>query len=158
MNTTFFRRYLISLAVLLAICGGCTSMDSMRATVKEHISSAPPMARTVSGDSHQVYAAARKAMEKFGYRFTDGGPAQGRLEGLSRIEGDDNLRSSRQRSISIHLEELEGGRVEIQVQIKEIIEEEFSRSAMPATETSVRDPSVYDAIFDEIERRLKTSG
>jgi hypothetical protein len=27
---------------------------------------------------------------------------------------------------------------------------------MPATETAVRDPAVYEAFFDEIEHQLKT--
>ena len=93
-------------------------------------------------------------MEQFGYHFTEGGLAQGRLEGFSRIEGDGSFGSSLQRSISIHLEALEGGRVEIRVKMTEIIEEDSSRSAEPATETPVRDSGAYDAFFDEIERRL----
>jgi hypothetical protein len=153
MKTTSFHGYWILLAVLLILGGGCTTMDSVKSEMKERIITVPPRIRVVNGDVRQVYEAARQAMEHFEYRFTEGGVAQGRLEGLSRIEGNGGFGSSRQRSISVHLEALDGGRVEIQVKMTEIIEEDSDRSAMSATETPVRDSVAYDAFFDEIERR-----
>ena len=129
-------------------------MESMRTTVTDHIAGAPPRTKVVGGDLHQVYDAARQAMKKLGYEFTTGGPAQRRLEGHTRIGGGDDFRSSRQRAVVVHLEELEGGRVEVQVQMTEIVEENFSRGGMPATETPLRNPAAYDAFFDEIERLL----
>ena len=154
MKTTPFPHYCILLTVLLSLGGGCTSMDSVGSKMKDRIATVPPRVRVVNGDSRQVYEAARQAMLHFDYHFTEGGFAQGRLEGLSRIDGNGSFGSSLQRSISIHLEALDGGRVEIQVKMTEIIEEDSSRSAMSATETPVRDPAAYDAFFDEIERRL----
>jgi hypothetical protein len=154
MKTTLLSRYWILLAVLLSLGGGCTSMDSMGSKMKDRIAPVPPRVRVVNGDLHQVYEAARQAMEHFDYHFTEGGPAQGRLQGLSRIEGNGGFGSSLQRSISIHMEALDGGRVEIQVKMTEIIEEDSSRSAMSATETPVRDAVAYDAFFDEVVRRL----
>jgi hypothetical protein len=97
-------------------------------------------------------------MQKLGYQFTGGGPAQGRLEGLSRIGGSDNFRSSRQRAIAIHLEALEGGKVEIQVRMTEIIEENFSRTGMPATEAPLRETAAHEVFLDEVERRLQAPG
>jgi hypothetical protein len=156
MNTTPFRQSWILFAVLFGLCAGCDSVDSVRTTMQDRISAVAPKARTVSGDKHQVFEAARRAMEKCGYQFTGGGAAQGRLDGLTRIEGGDDLRSSRQRAISIDMDDLDGGRVDVHVKIKDIVEGDFGRSAMPATETPVRDPAVYDAFFDEIEHQLKT--
>jgi hypothetical protein len=49
---------------------------------------------------------------------------------------------------------LEGDRVELQVKMTELIEEDSSRSALPATETPVRDPAAYEVFFNEVERRL----
>jgi hypothetical protein len=143
--------------MLISIGGGCTSMDSVESKMKDRMVTVPPRVRVVSGDVKQVYEAARQAMEHADYHFTEGGPAQGRLEGLSRIEGGSGFDSSMQRSIAIHLEPLDGGRVEIQLKLTEIIEEDSGRSASPATETPVRDPAAYDAFFEEVERRLGAS-
>jgi hypothetical protein len=130
-------------------------MDSVRSKVKDRIVGVPPRVKTVDGTTEQVFRAARQAMEKFGYRFTDGGPAQGRLEGFSRVQGGDDFSSARQRAIKIQLESLDGGQVEIQVRMTEINEEDSSHSSIPATETPVRDSSLYDAFFQEIEQQLK---
>jgi hypothetical protein len=157
MNTIFLRCYWILLAVLVGLGAGCKSIDSVGSSVKERFGGMPPRVRTVNGDEHKVYDAVRQVMEKFGYRVTGGGPAQGRLEGLTRIEGDDSFGSSRQRGIAIRLAGLEGDRVELQVRMTEIVEEGGSRSAQSATETPLRDPAAYEAFFKEVERRLEPS-
>jgi hypothetical protein len=154
MKTNLFGGYWILLAVLIGLGAGCTSMDSVESKMKDRMVTVPPRIRVVSGEVKQVYEAARQAMEHFDYHFTEGGPAQGRLEGLSRIEGGGGFDSSMQRSVSIRLEALDGGRVEIRLKLTEIIEEDSGRSARPATETPVRDPAAYDAFFEEVERRL----
>ena len=153
MNTFTRRSDWLLLVLLAGFGGGCGSIDSVRSSVKDRVAGVPPRVRMVTGELRQVYDATRLSMEKLGYRVTGGGFAQGRLEGLSRIEGNGGFGSSRQRSISVHLEALDGGRVEIQVKMTEIIEEDSDRSAMSATETPVRDSVAYDAFFDEIERR-----
>ena len=157
MNTVFLRRYWILFAVLAGLGAGCTSIDSLGSSVKERVGGMPPKVRTVSGDIRQVYEVTRQVMEQSGYRFTGGGPAQGRLEGLSRIEAEGSFGSSRQRGISIRLAELDGGQVELQVRMTEIVEEEGGRSGQSATETPVRDAAPYDVFFKEVERNLKPS-
>lgn len=157
MRLIAFRSSIVLLAAVLGLFSGCDSMESMRSSVKDRIGGVPPKVRTFEGNQRQLYDAARKAMETLGYQLSSGGPAQGRLEGLSRIGGGDDFRSSRQRSISIRLQELDGGRVEVQVQLTEILEESSNRSAMPATETPLRDPAAYDVFFEELERSLPTA-
>jgi hypothetical protein len=95
-------------------------------------------------------------MERLGYAFVGGGPAQGRLEGLSRIATGDSFGAARQRSISIHLQPLEGGSVEVQVLLKETVERDADRSSGTATELSVREPAAYEDFFDRLEQLLKT--
>jgi hypothetical protein len=155
MNTCSLRHCWFLLAVLVGLGGGCTSIDSVGSSVKERVAGMPPRVRTVNGDARLVYEAARQAMKRLGFDVTGGGAAQGKLEGLSRIEGGGGFQSSRQRSISVRLTDLEGGRVELQVKMTEIVEEDASRSAMSATETPVRDPAAYEAFFNEVEQRLK---
>jgi len=146
---------LFLLIVAWSLVAGCASIESVRSTVQERIEGVPPKVRLVQGEQHQVYEAARRAMDKLGYEQTSGGPAQGRLEGLSHIGAGDNFRSSRQRSISVHLLPREGGAIEVQVQLKEIIEDSYDKLANPATETPLRDSAGYDAFFEELERQLQ---
>jgi len=142
------------LAAAWGFSAGCARFESMGGSMQERMSSTPPRARVVEGEFRQVYEAARLAMLKLGYEFSGGGPAQGRLEGQSRIGGGDDFRSSRQRTISVHLQPAGSRTVEVQVLLTEIIEESFSRAANPATATPVRDPTGYDVFFDELERQL----
>jgi hypothetical protein len=139
------------LAAIWGLLAGCASIDS----VKDRFAGVPPKTRLVQGEPRQVYDAARLAMEKLGCEFVGGGPAQGRLEGLSRIGGGDSFGSARQRSISIHLQPLDGGSVEVQVLLKETIEDNFDRLNNPAVETTLRDSASYDAFFAELERLLQ---
>lgn len=143
------------LVVAWGLGGGCASIESVRSTVKDRIAGMPPKIRNVEGAPRKVYEAARLTMEKLGYQQVSGGPAQGRLEGLSRIGGGDDFRSSRQRSISIRLLPREGENVEVQVLLLEIIEDNFNKLDNPATETPLRDSAGYDAFFEELERQLQ---
>jgi hypothetical protein len=149
-------RTLVLLAAAWSLVAGCASVESVRSTVQDRFTGAPPKIRLVEGDARQVYEAARLTMEKLGYQLTSGGPAQGRLEGLSRIGGGDDFKSSRQRSVSVHLQPREGGSVEVQVRLSEIVEDSFNRLANPATETPLRDSPGYDAFFEELERQLQS--
>ena len=123
--------------------------------MQERIVGAPPKLRIVDGEPRQVYEAARLAMDRLGYQVTDGGPAQGRLEGLSRIGGGNDFKSSRQRAITVHLQPQDGGTVEVQVRLSEIVEDSFNRLANSATETPLRDSAGYDAFFEELARQLQ---
>jgi len=138
-----------------SLAAGCASIEAMRSTVQDRLAGAPPKVRIVKGEAREVYDAARRAMERLGYQLTVGGPAQGRLEGLSRVGGGDDFRSSRQRAISVHLQPREGGDVAVEVRLSEIVEESFNRLANPATETPLRDSPAYDAFFEELERQLQ---
>ena len=146
---------LFLLVVAWGLVAGCASLESVRSTVQERIEGVPPKVRLVQGEQRQVYEAARLAIDKLGYQQTSGGPAQGRLEGLSHIGGGDDFRSSRQRSISIHLQPRDDGNIEVQVQLEEIVEDSYNKLANPATATPLRDPAGYDAFFDELERQLQ---
>jgi hypothetical protein len=154
MNITLIRRYWVLLLVLPGLFG-CTTIDSVRNKMKDRIVGVPPRVRTVESTPEKVYQAARQTMEEFGYHFTEGGPAQGRLEGFTRVSAGDSFKSARQRGIKIQLRAIDGGQVDIEVMMTEVVEEDTSRTSMPATESPVRDATAYDTFFDAIERRLK---
>ena len=148
---------LVLLIVVGGLLGGCESIESVRDTVKDRVAGVPPKVRAVEGEPRQVYEAARLAMEKQGFRFMSGGPAQGRLEGLTRIDGGREFGSSRQRSISVHMEPLDGGRTEVQVLLTEIVDEGSERSVGGPAETPLRESPGYDTFFAEMERQMQSS-
>ncbi|HTX64748.1 MAG TPA: hypothetical protein VMD31_03180 [Opitutaceae bacterium] len=152
------RLPLLLLAATSALLAGCESIHSMRDSVKERIVGAPPHVRVVNGDEKQVFAAAKLAMNKLGYDFVRGGPAQGLLEGLSRIDSGATFRSSRQRSITINLQPGSEGMVEVQVWIKEIEESDFDRASNPATEVPLRDPAAFDVFFETLQQEMQGAG
>ena len=154
MNLKTLRSFIL-LAAAWGFLSGCDSLESVRDTVKDRVAGVPPKVRVVDGESRGTYEAARLAMEKLGYRFAGGGPAQGRLEGLTRIDGGRDFGSSRQRSITIHLEPLDGGKIEVQVLLTEIVDEGSERAAGGPTETPLRESSGYDIFFAELERQLQ---
>jgi hypothetical protein len=156
MNLKTTRSFIL-LAAVGGFLGGCTSIESMRDTVRDRVVGVPPKIRVIEGESRQSYEAARLAMEKLGYHFASGGPAQGRLEGLTQIGGGRDFGSSRQRSISIHLEPLDGGRIEVQVLLTEIVEEDSDRVSGAPVATPLRESAGYDTYFAELERQLQTS-
>lgn len=146
---------LFLLAAAWSLVAGCASVESMRSSMKDRISGAPPKMRVVEGDPRQVYEAARLTMEKLGYELTTGGPAQGKLEGLSRIGGGGDFKSSRQRAISVHLQPENGGTVAVEIRLSEIVEDSFNGLANSATETPLRDSAGYDAFFEELARQMQ---
>jgi len=142
----------IVLAVAGIVLAGCTQFES----VKDRFTPAPPQSRVVRGEPRQVYDAARLAMEKIGYQFANGGPAQGRLEGISAIARGGSFGAAEQRSITISLRPAEAGQVEVRVLIKETIERDSDRSTAMATEESLRDPAPYERFFGLLEQLLKS--
>jgi len=151
MNTWHLRT-VVGVAALAGLLAGC---ESMRESMRDRFSPMPPKVRVVQGDTKQVFAAARLAMARLGFEMVRGGPAQGELEGLTRIGGGNDLYSSRQRDMTVHLEPLGDGRVEVRVVMQEIEEDRYSKLSNPATSTPVRESAVYDAFFDDLERQLQ---
>ncbi len=147
MSTRILSCGLAFTAVLLA---GCTQFES----VKERFTPATPQVRVVKGGQRQVYDAARLAMEKLGYRVTGGGPAQGRLEGLSEISRGGSFGAAQQWSIAIRLEPAEAGSVEVQVLIRQTVEREGEGQSGTATDQALRDPAAYESFFQRLNLLL----
>lgn len=146
---------ILPLVAAWVLWAGCESLHSVRESVRERIVGVPPHVRVVQGDEKQVYTAARLAMTNLGYEMTRGGPAQGELEGLSRIGGGDDFRSARQREITINLQPGADGNIEVRVWLKEIVESDFNRTSNPATETPLRDEAAFDTFFDTLQVQLQ---
>jgi hypothetical protein len=121
--------------------------------VKDRFTPPTPVTRTLTGTSQEVHEAARLALAALGYEVERGGTA-GRLEGVSRIGSTGAFGSARQREISIRFRPMDGGQVEVAVELKEAVEESSDRGSGTAMETPLRDSAAYDAFFAELARRL----
>ncbi len=157
MSAKLLRPWVILIASW-AVLAGCESLQSMRDSVRDRFASVPPKVRVVHGDPGQVYKAARVALLRLGYRIERGGPAEGSLEGLTPVGAGEDFESSVQRDITIHLRARDDGTVEVQVLLRQMVEDRFSRASNPATETPLRDSAAYDAFFDELDRQLQGPG
>jgi hypothetical protein len=143
-------RCCLILFVAGSLLAGCAQFES----VKDRFTPAPPQTRVVPGEPRHVYDAARLAMEKLGYAFASGGPAQGRLEGISEIATGGSFGSAQQRAISVQIRPAEAGSVEIQVLIKETVERDADRSTGLATEQTLRAPAAYESFFSLLNQLL----
>ena len=109
---------------------------------------APDRVRTFAGDPRAVYDAARAALGQMDFKVTGGGPAQGRIEGVSKLSPGGTLRSTRQISISVRILEVAEGSCEVSVVLKELIEaDSYDRQGF-ATESSLRDTPYYVVFFN----------
>lgn len=147
---------LVLIAAVGGFLGGCESFESAGGTLRDRMTGVPPKVRVFAGEPRQVYAAARRAMELQEYRYLSGGPAQGRLEGITRIGLGRDFGSSRQRSISIQLEPLDGGQTQVSVLLTEIAQDSADGAAGGPTETPLRDSSSYEVFFAELQRQLQS--
>jgi len=114
----------------------------------------PDRSRIFQADSRAVYDAAKAALDQMNFKVTGGGPAQGRIEAVSKLSTGDMLRSTRQISISVRILEVAGGSCEVSVVLKEIIEaDSYDRQGF-ATESPLRDTPYYDVFFNNLGQAL----
>jgi hypothetical protein len=116
----------------------------------------PDRARIFQGDPRAVYDAAKVALGQMDFKVTGGGPAQGRIEGVSKLSTGDSLRSTRQISISVRILEVAGGSCEVSVVLKEVIEADTYERQGFATESPLRDTPYYDVFFNNLGQALTT--
>ena len=90
------------------------------------------------------------------FTVTGGGPAQGRIEAVSKLSSGDSLRSTRQISISIRILEVAGDSCEVSVILKEAIEADSYERQGFATESPLRDTPYYDVFFNYVGQALAT--
>ena len=110
--------------------------------------------RAFTGDSQEVFDAARRATEQLGFKITRSGPAQGVIEGVSGLASDDRFQGSRQRTIKVRLESTIGSETSVGVLFTEIVEDDFNKGAGQGIETTLRNSPLYEAFFSDVSSRL----
>jgi hypothetical protein len=142
------------LVILLgALLAGCVEMpDSLRNRLP---GVAQPRVRTFSADPKATFAAARASLDQMGYRFTGGGPAQGRLTAISEISPGDWPGSSHQFTLQAEFHPaLDASGTEVSVRMTELIEADSASRQGQGTETVLQDTPLVEVFFRGIQQNL----
>jgi hypothetical protein len=141
---------MVLLGVLLP---GCAEVpDSLRNRMP---GGAQPRVRAFSADPKATFAAARAALDQMGYRFTGGGPAQGRLDAMSEISPGDWPGSSHQFKLQAEFHPaLDASGTEVSVRMTEVIESDSANHPGQGTETALMDTPLVEVFFHGIQQNL----
>jgi hypothetical protein len=140
-----FSGFLLAAALVLA---GCDSVDSVR----DHLEpAASPHVLVFAADEPTTFAAAKAALAQMDYKFTHGGPAEGRMEALSPINS--GAGSADQFSLAADFRPVDGG-TEVSVVMKEMIEDDSANHLGQGTETPLRDTPLYAVFFHNIQSQI----
>lgn len=143
---------LLFAAVAFAV-SGCESGPKLPSVFRERIS---PTYRThvVKAEQKPAYEAARAALRKMNFKFSSGGPAQGKLEAISALQPGEGPRAARQVSLSVKLAPSSLGGTEVSALFSEIREDEFSKREGMGTSTPMQDTPLYEVFFRHLDEAL----
>lgn len=147
---------LIALLCAALLAAGCNSgvSDELHSVLGPREA---PKSRTYQADQKAVYEAVKAASDAMGFRFTHGGPAEGRLESLSAISEGDNPGSSHQISMKVNLSPGAESGTLVEVSLTEMIEEPSPNTPAMATQTPLRDTPLYEVFFRDVQTALSGS-
>ena len=149
MNTVLRRMTLLG-CLVLAGCGGIA--DRVRDRVPVEVA---PERHSFAADARTTYAAALTVARAMGFRYTHGGPAQGRLEAISRVTAGEGAGSARQLTLTARFSpSLDGRTTEVSLGLTEILEEDSARRQGEGTETALRNPALARTFFRAVEQQL----
>jgi hypothetical protein len=145
--------FALFLAVLSLAIVGCESGARLPAVFRERISPTY-QSRVVAVEQKPAYEAARVALKKMNLTITSGGPAQGKIEGLSALQSGDGAGSARQLAISVRLTRALAGGTDVAVLFSEIREDAFSKREGMGTSTPMQDSPLYAVFFGHLDAAL----
>ena len=148
-------RFLSILLVTLSwlTFSGCESGDAMPTRMRERFQPAQPKVQAFEADRQAVFAAALDAMRELDFQVSRSGMAQGIVNAHSRLHAADSFGKSRQYTLEVRLQELEPGKTDVSVILRE---QEESTSFAGATDLVVREHALYQSFFGALERSLKS--
>ena len=148
------RLILFLCAVGCVVLSGCDSLTDTSAMVRGLSSRGQPKTHAFAGDPHAVYTAAKASLDAIDFRYTGGGPAQGRLEALSGLSQGDSARSTRQVALKATFEPSPDGGTEVSLLLSEYNEADSSNHPGMTTETPLTDTPLYEVFFRELQKNL----
>jgi hypothetical protein len=146
---------LFPLAVVALFLSGCDSLSEAGADVRGKFAARDqPRMHVFNAEPRETYAAAVKALEGIGFRFTRGGPAQGRLEGVSGLVAGKSLAMTQQITLKATFEVAPEGGTSVGLHLYEVIENDADKSQGQGIASPMRDTPLYESFFREIQAQL----
>lgn len=145
----------LTFALLVLALTGCESLSDVKDTFKDKLAARDqPRTRVFAAEQRATYEAARIAVDQMDFRFVRGGPAQGELEAISKVDSSESMHSARQITLKARLTPAVEGGTEVSLSLHEIVEDNSSQNAGMATETPLRDTALYEAFFRDLQQTL----
>jgi uncharacterized protein with GYD domain len=143
------------LSLLTLALAGCDTLADTTQRVREKLGPREePRLKVFAADQRATYAAARIAIDKMGFRFLRGGPAQGEIDAVNAIAADDSLRGARQLSLKIRLRTMADGSTTMTATLDEIIEADSRGRAGQGTSNPLRDTPLYEVLFRNVQQAV----
>jgi hypothetical protein len=141
---------------LVIFFAGCASeVEDVREQVTGDY---PVQTQTFPAAEPATFAAAKAALKDMDFRFTHGGVHQGEVDGASEITPGDEVGSSQQFTIKAHLEAtLDGKGTDVTVQMTRVVEPDSQGHPGRGVESPLRDTSLYQVFFSNLQRELAVS-
>ena len=140
--------------ILASFFLACTGCDSMPGGSGGRPGPAPTTSRTFQGSQRAVFDAAMASLAKMQFRVTRSGAAAGRIEAVSGLAADASLRSTRQITMTVRINDLGDGTCEVAAVLKEAIEEDSVNQQGFVTQTELRDTPYYEVFFNGLGQAL----
>ena len=147
--------YVLTALAVGTLFTGCDSLSTAADTIREKVAARDePRVRDYAAPPRAVYDAVRVAADQMGFRFLQGGAAQGEFDAVSGVGKGDVPNSARQVSMKVRIHAAGEKGSEVTVVLKEVIESDSANRAGTATETPLRDTPLYDSFLRAIQRAL----
>jgi hypothetical protein len=121
--------------------------------VAAHFSKAP-VVRTFETTPERVFPAATAALKEMNYTIRRSRVREGLIEATGRIDQGSSLHSARQFLLQIQIEALPDGTTRVQVEARELFEEENTSGEVRHSERIVPEGSPHLRFFEELKRHL----
>jgi len=146
------RLFWLPLLCLGLFAAGC---DSVSEHVRERFEPPQPQVRTYAAEPRAVFDAASHALKAIDFQISRSRPAQGVLQGYSRILPGDAFSDARQYTFDIDIARNDTGQTVVSVLLKQ---QDESGAYSGATNLSLKQHGLYDSFFAALERELKIAG
>lgn len=138
--------------VLGAVClvSGCSSLGEPLAERFHR----PPVVQSFAASPETVFAAATESLRAMGYTIRTARAATGEIEAYGSVGIDDGFQSANQRNCRVRVVPLPDGSVDVQLEVREQMEERTNAGMARQSERVLPQGGVHERFFAELQHRL----
>ena len=152
----FMKSKLLLLALALGAALFTAGCDTIGEPLNERFAP-PPVKRVVEAPAARVFVAAKEALVAMGYRISAASAKSGRLEAYGRLRIDDGFTASTQHNCQVTIVALPDGACDVQLEVREQMEERTGAGAMRLSEQVLPWGGVHERFFGEVQARVASA-